>query len=279
MRLFADKSRWLKVADADQRELHISVGCALENMLVAAWHFGYAPRLMYFPDSTEPDCVASIFLPLPHETGGRGPELFEAITRRHTNHKVYDARPITESIQKRLNDSCAESGMSLFLTGDSEIKRKVDELIGRADALQFANPPFRDELGYWIGEGVFGTPWLISKLGQLAVTHLNMGKSTAKKDSELLMSAPILGLICSTDNDRVTQVKVGQVFERIYLSAAVEALSLQPISQLCQVPEIKAELARLVPQQGLHPQQPFRLGYAEAEKAHTPRRTVEDVLV
>ena len=26
--LFADKTRWLKVADADQRELHISLGCA-----------------------------------------------------------------------------------------------------------------------------------------------------------------------------------------------------------------------------------------------------------
>ncbi len=29
--VFMDQSRWLKVADDDQRELHISIACALEN--------------------------------------------------------------------------------------------------------------------------------------------------------------------------------------------------------------------------------------------------------
>jgi hypothetical protein len=38
--LFMDEARWLKVCDYDQRELHISVGCCWENMLVAAYHFG-----------------------------------------------------------------------------------------------------------------------------------------------------------------------------------------------------------------------------------------------
>ena len=45
--LFLDESRWLKVADADQRELHISLGCALENLLVAAEHFGLGPQTEY----------------------------------------------------------------------------------------------------------------------------------------------------------------------------------------------------------------------------------------
>ncbi|MBU4293649.1 MAG: hypothetical protein KJ770_06330 [Actinobacteria bacterium] len=40
--IFTDKDRWLKVADAGQRELYISVGCALENLLIAVEHFGYA---------------------------------------------------------------------------------------------------------------------------------------------------------------------------------------------------------------------------------------------
>ena len=31
IKVFADKNRWLKVADPDQRELYISTGCAIEN--------------------------------------------------------------------------------------------------------------------------------------------------------------------------------------------------------------------------------------------------------
>ncbi len=278
--VFADKSKWLKVADADERELHISLGCALENLLIAAQYFGYAPTVTYFPDGTDPHCIASIRLPNQRETGGIKSGRFEALTQRHTNHKRFDGRPIPEITQKRLIDDCTEAGIFLLLTSDAEIKRKVDELIGRADAFQFADPAFREELGFWIGQGVFGTPWLMSKLGQLAVTHLEMGKSTARKDSELLMSAPIFALLCSSEDNRLTQVKVGQVFERIYLSATGEGLNIQPISQLCEVPEVKAELAGLIlPTPGLHVQQPFRLGHADAEKSHTPRRKVEEVLV
>ena len=111
------------------------------------------------------------------------------------------------------------------------------------------------------------------------MTYLNMGTSTAKKDTELLMSAPVLGLICSQGNDRVSQIKVGQCFERIYLSAAILGISLQPMSQLLQVPEVKAALTTLVPDAGLYPQQPFRLGYADPEQTHTPRRPLEEVLI
>lgn len=39
--VFADRSRWLRVADPDQRELLLSVGCALENLVIAAEHFGF----------------------------------------------------------------------------------------------------------------------------------------------------------------------------------------------------------------------------------------------
>jgi len=39
--VYRDRSRWLQVADPSQRELHLSVGCALENLLIAARAFGY----------------------------------------------------------------------------------------------------------------------------------------------------------------------------------------------------------------------------------------------
>src|SRR5258708_36689401 len=52
--------RWLKVADADQRELHISVGCALENLLIAAEHFGYRCELDYFPEPENPKKIAAV---------------------------------------------------------------------------------------------------------------------------------------------------------------------------------------------------------------------------
>ena len=51
IRVFADTSRQLRVADPDRRELFLSVGCAVENLVVAAEHYGYATTVTY----DEPD--------------------------------------------------------------------------------------------------------------------------------------------------------------------------------------------------------------------------------
>jgi len=281
IRVFVDLTRWLKVADTDQRELYISVGCALESLLLAAEHFGYGYQVAYFPQPDRAEWVAVVkFKPLERRSFFRGYELFEAIPIRHTNHKVYyDVYPIPLADLQQLQHCCVEPGIQLHLTSDIEIKRQVHELVIRGDALQFADPAFREELGYWIGQGVFGASWLLSHLEQLAVSYINMGRLTAMKDSAVLMSAPIFGLLSSAKNDRESQVRTGQVFERICLAASSLGIRVQPMSQIVEIPELKAELAQLLLSPGQYPQHPFRLGYAEPEPEHTSRRPLAEILI
>jgi len=158
------------VADSDQRELHISVGCALENLLIAAEHFGYGHQVAYFPEPANEELIAQ-------------------------SNSCYMAKhPPSEK-------TCYSTQ---FLPGTPtaklEIKRKVDELIIRGDANQFSDPAYREEFGYWLGHGAFGASWLIAKMEQLAVTYMNIGKGQAKKDSEVLMSAPVLAALSSKVN-------------------------------------------------------------------------------
>lgn len=279
IRIYADRSRWLRVADPDQRELHVSIGCALETLLIAAEHFGYAHQVAYLPEGEEDELIALVtFEEEGQPSSFRLPELFEAIAARRTNHHPYDGRPVPAEDVERLQACCVEEGLLLHLTDDPEIKRAVDELVVRADALQFADPEWREELGYWMGQGVFGTPWLMSKVSQLAVTYLNMGKGTGKKDSELLMSAPLLAVISSLDDDRASQVRAGQVFQRVALMATALDVSVHPMSQILEIPELKAQVADLIPAAGVVPQHTFRLGYTDQEEDHTPRRPLAEVL-
>ena len=119
----------------------------------------------------------------------------------------------------------------------------------------------------------------MSKIGQLAVSYVDMGKSQARKDSDVLMSSPVLGIISTATDDRPSQLKAGQVYQRLALLAAAHGIWCQPVSQIVQLPELKAQVAQLLPEPELAPQHPFRIGYAPAEKEHTPRRPLEDVLV
>jgi len=279
--LFIDPNRWLKVADADRRELYISAGCALENLLIAAEHYGYGHQVHYCPEPGN-DNLAAVIKLTPRQgrrSPFREPGQFMAITERHTNHKIYKERPISQADLEFLQYGCNQDGVWLFITADAALKRRVDELIIRGDALLFANPAWREELGYWMGQGVFGASWLMSKMTQLAVTYVNLGQGVAKKDSELLMSAPALALLASEKDDRPSQIRAGQIFERVCLRAQGLGIRVQPMSQILEVPELKQELAGLIPVQELIPQHAFRLGYAEPEPEHTPRRPLEELLV
>ncbi|HEX8268227.1 MAG TPA: nitroreductase family protein [Pyrinomonadaceae bacterium] len=277
--IYADRSRWLKIADADRREMHISIGCALENLLIAARHFGFDTKTDYFPKDDDKNCIARVVLRQSEETKiHRGQDLFEFLTARSTFHQTFLNKQIGAEIRREIENCCRENEVNLYLTSDENIRERIEELIVRSDAAQFADPEFRKELAYWIEQGAFGNSWLMSQIGSLAVAYLNLGKSTAKTDCTVLRSAPVFGLITSVENKRLSQVKAGQVFERIYLTARKFGLGVRPMSQIVQIPEHKEELKKLIPQTGEFPQQPFLLGFAEVEEFHTPRRNIDEVI-
>lgn len=277
--VFMDKDRSLKVADADGRELRLSVGCALENLLIAAEHFGLKHQVTYFPEAGAEDLAAKVHI----ESDGsrssfRPPALFDMLAIRRTSHFEHEGRSISENVQERLRGCCVEEGIYLYLTSAVATRRRIDDLIQRADLLQFADPAFRKELAYWIGEGVFGTSRLMSKLLKLTVARINMGRSQAQRDSALVMSSPVFGIFGSSGDDWTTQIKMGQVFERMCLLAASMNLWTQPMSQIVELPELRDEVARIIPERDVVPEHPFRLGYA-APPAPTPRRPLEHMMM
>lgn len=142
--VFADKDRWLQVADADQRELFSSVGCALENLPIAAEYFGYAHQMQYFPEG-EGDFVALVELRQEKKPQRyRDPGLLTQIPKRHTNHRLYETRQITDQDVAKFHACILEEGFWLFSTNEGpypthseeELRRRIDELITRADAIQ-----------------------------------------------------------------------------------------------------------------------------------------------
>jgi nitroreductase len=277
--LFADKTRWLRVADSDQRELHISLGCAVENLLVAAEHFQLTHQVDLLSQQEQDHCATVSFTLDSESSSSRPAALFDAITERSTSHSAFEDRTVETEVLRQMEGLCFEPELQLLFTDDQTTKRHVDELVVRADALQFADPDYREELGYWLGQGVFGQSWLMSKIGQLAVTYVNMSKKIARDDSKLLMSAPILGAITSKQDDRVSQIRSGMVYERVALMAASHGLAIQPMSQILELAELRAELAELMPDPDMVPQHTFRLGFAEPESAKSPRRPLSEVLI
>jgi nitroreductase len=271
-----DESRWLDVADEDRRELFLSVGCALENLLIAAGHFGLDPTLDYRGGDADDPHVATVTLDADGGAVGNpneGPDppdgAFGAITERRTSHEPFEDRDLPPETLGRIERAGDVGAVETHRITDAGLKREIGELQYAADERQMADPEYREELG---------DSWLKARIGQLAVTHLDLGEREGEKNATLVSEAPVLELLATPDDDRTARVETGRAFERMALVAAAEGVAVHPISQILEVPDLKEALADAVGIDDAAIQHLVRLGGAEADGSHTPRWPVEEVL-
>ena len=281
LHLLADFRRGQAVADPGRRELYISLGCALENLLVAAEHFGLRHGVAYFPEQGHAELVATVtFAPGGVPSPARAGATLSAILRRHNDNGMFRPVPVPEQLRLRLMACCIEPDLRLNLTDDRHFRRWIDALTLEADRVEFADPAFRKELSYWIGQGVFGTPPVLARLERAAVARVNFAEPVARQDHAMVESAALLGLLSATGDSHLLHVRAGQLFERLWLTATAMGVAIHPMSQTMRHPEIRAAVGELLPSAGWTPQHLFRVGFASrAEENHTPRRPVEHVLI
>ncbi|MGE0873447.1 MAG: nitroreductase family protein [Burkholderiales bacterium] len=279
--VFADLDRWLRVADPVRRELHASLGCAIESIRIAADYAGFGSSVAYFPIAHDDTLVARIRIAL------QGPKrnfpaaaLLEHMIRRRTSHRAFEReRAVPDEVRKAIYQSFEVEDVSLHFLQEWTLRLALAELEKAADTRLFANPAYREELGHWVGEGLLGTTWLVSKLGQFAVGHLPVAERVASEDAARLASAPLIGLL-STRRDRpIDAVRSGEAYMRIALMAESRGVRMQPVSQILEVPETRAQLTRLFDLGDRVAQHLFRIGYAAAETGPQRRRPLADMVI
>jgi nitroreductase len=272
--VYADPRVPQPIADPEGREVYISLGCALENLLVAADHFGIGHEVTYFPEGTGSDLVARMTVePGASRSPARDEITLDALFHRRNDNTRYRSAPLPKHVRARLQACCVEPDLRLDLTDDRLFQRWVDQLTREADRHEFADPEFRKELAACIGQGAFGTSRVVSRLSALAVSRLDLGEAVARQDHELIASAALLGLISAHTDDHFAHVRAGQLFERVWLTATTMGVHLQPMSQTMRHPELRAAVAELVPETGWKPLHLFRLGYPREDRQAGHRTT------
>jgi len=205
--------------------------------------------------------------------------LFDQLAERSTNHHLFEDESLDDITRTAVRNAVAGDDVSLELVDDSGRKGAIAELQAEADRRQMDDPDYRRELGYWIGIGALGDSWLKARIGQAVVTHLDIGGSEAKKNSKLLQSAPVVGVLPTDSDAPSARIETGRAFERVALAAAAEGVTVHPMSQILERPEMREELASLLDGDDALPQHLFRLGNPREEQGHTPRWPLEAFLV
>ena len=298
--LYADLSRGIGSMDPLRREMDVSLGCALENLVLAGPPNELAPAVTLLPDPARPDHVAQVGLA--RAAAPRSP-LFAAIGSRHTDRGAYDAeRTVSAATLDAMTGLLDHDTIRLvWLAGADgrtfgELTVRATEAIN-ADARQAA-----DDFAWYrtsrqqiqsAKDGVTidasGQPPLIRAAAKLLGTTRAQnadGWLRATLDSQVATAAAFGILVARDARDRVQRFRAGRIWQRIHLWATNGGLAVQPLNQVLErmdresttalPPRFTGAMAALLPS-GWHPLMAFRIGYPTGDALPSPRRPAEDV--
>lgn len=302
--LFAVPSRQIGVIDPFRREMYIGLGCALENMKLAAEAEGFSADIRLLPDLTSEAHAASISLTSASPVIS---ELYSAIPNRHTNRAAYDTtRTVAEEVFKRIDSFITESDVRLFWFKDQSARTKFGQVaIAATEALVADEQQSIDSHLWWrqdwdkLQESADGITLDAQGLGSVVsgmakflpdLSRRQGDQIFVKNVSEVMIpTAAAFGILAVRDGmDNMHRLQCGRAWQRIDLWAATQGLAMQPLNQMCErvdrerqigiEPVLGKAVSDLVGDDQRHAIMPFRLGYPTIEPLLSPRRGLDKVI-
>lgn len=279
--LLADRTRSLPVNDPHGRELAISCGCALMNLLLAAAAEGFHVENRLFPDPSEPDWLARVSLT--RDPVERVPEadLARCIDLRRTCRTRFESRPVAQEVIDAMVGEASAEGAWLRPLPTPEMRDRMIALVVEGDALQWADPDWRRELAAWMhtrseGDGLTVSA-LTAPVAQMVVRNFDMGINVGSKDRVLAESSPLIAVLGTPGDTPRDWLVAGQALQRVLLVACARGLRASYLNQPIQCVALRPKVRELVGGEG-YPQILLRFGYAPNPLTPAPRRPLDEVI-
>jgi len=314
--LYLDTKRNVGALDPFLREEHIGMGCALENLMLAAAANGYAAtatllpgKLGPIPAEPKPELLARVDLVAGNK---EETELYDAIPRRHTNRSAYDSqKPIPPQFVDALSRLASEEAdVKLFLFTAEADRKKIVEISSAANSEIYADPDVERGSERWVRinwsdvqkfrDGLtidaFGLPPIATAVAKTMPPWLlkRLGGRTKNTYSDLMLTAPLIGVIAVHDRyDREHCLRAGRIWQRAHLLATARGLAGRPCNESVEMIDHEKALGKPALRAGLlgevlgevlgdatwHPTFVFYMGYPKWTAHASPRRPIQSVVL
>ena len=283
--ILPDFSRALPVVDPDHRELFVSLGCAAENLCIAAAHKGWLGKV-----STSSDGI--IHVGLSRQEDIEAPH-FEQIARRQTNRRCYDGSMIPDNIVALLKSVSTKPGIGIHLyRKGTQAFDDIAALVYEGNKRQMGDAAFKAELRQWmrynrkhqdetadgLSYAVFGAPNLPRFMAEFIISHSLDAAKQNRTDRRNIASASHFALFTTRDNRLEHWVALGRTLQRFLLTATAAGIAHAYANPPNEIPDLAARMAQTLGIDGEHPTILIRLGYARAS-AYALRRSIEGLIV
>jgi len=286
--ILPDFSRRTPVVDPDDHHLYVSIGCAAENLLIAANASGRPASLTIEERGPEGTVV--------QESLGYGEPrdqaLCDEIPRRQSTRSDYDGQPLTGTELQDLTAEASLPGVTLLLETDRGRMEEALVLLQQANALQIEDRAFLAELKHWLrfnttmglktGDGLLGittgNPNAPAWLGALVFGLMFKKGPELRKMARQLRSSAGLAVFVADEESPAGWISVGRSVQRFALQATRLGIRHAHVNMPVEVAAVRPAFAQWLGVPGRRPDIVLRFGKAPPMPMSL-RRPVADVIV
>ncbi|MGV8939335.1 MAG: Acg family FMN-binding oxidoreductase [Allorhizobium sp.] len=290
-----DFSRRTPVVDPDDHHLYVSLGCALENLSIAASASGQPGQVEVIAgDGADGVGTVARFTFLGSNAAVQDPlaaTLLTAIPKRQSSRTIYDGRAVDAGVVRKLMRAASipHTGMAL-LTSRARIDA-IRELVIAGNDAQMQDPAFVRELKDWLrfspsqamtrGDGLYaaasGNPALPGWIGSLAFDRVFTASAENDKYAAQMNSSAGVAVFSAETEGPEGWIAVGRACQRFALMATALGLKLAFVNQPVEQVSLRPQLAAYAGISGRRPDLVVRFGYGPS-LPFSPRRPVEAIV-
>ncbi|MGY3616836.1 Acg family FMN-binding oxidoreductase [Bradyrhizobium sp. USDA 10063] len=243
-----DFTRRCSVVDPDDHHLFVSLGCAAENLVLAASMLGLKANAVVEGDE--------IIIDLEAASPARSP-LAEAIAVRQSTRATYDGKPVSSETLRLLEGACREPGVSTIMISDRARISGVADYVVQGNSAQMRDKAFMDELQRWMRfseadamaamDGLFsrcsGNPALPAWIARPLLGLFFTEKGENKKYREQIESSAGVVVLVADASDKAHWIAIGRACQRFGLQATALGLKYAFINQPVEVAAVRSQFA------------------------------------
>lgn len=286
--VFFEPKYVLPFADKETRDLHISIGCMLENFLIASLAENLMSSISYgpFPSKTK---LAEITLAESNtKLSGLSQTLFKTIPNRVNARGIFVDEKIPTDLFSKIIFFNTDNNLVVSFLDEKEDIKKVADLTALAIVEAHNEIGFRKEMSSWMNsnlsikkEGLPGyslkMPLIVSLIIPLLIRYFNIGSFLSKLNIKSIASAPLIIVISGKDGPS-SWMEIGRLAERIMLY--IQSLGYQTSIYVAsiEIGDRYKEVQKLTKTKD-RPQFIFAVGHILGKHKITPRHKVSDKLI
>lgn len=289
--IFQNPDIKLPQADAKGRDMYISFGCLIENLIIAAKHFGVFDKVFILPKG-EANLIAKITfknLEKKNSFNSKYSSLLKAILKRVTVRGLFDKRSIPNNILSKLKRIEKSPNLTLFIKSDKETVKKIAELTAQGLKIAYKSHIFRDEMSKWVNnnfsnrrEGIPGYALrmnnFLSVIFPTLVKYRDIGAMVSVLNYKSMVSTPCVCVITANKDSKINWIETGRLAQRSILYLYSKNVKSSIFVASVEMGDLYKQVQSILKTSQV-PQFVFCSGYMSFEQKPTPRHPIEEKLL